>query len=149
MTYMSALCLCKPPETVESIKSEHTQLGSVIFFFFPILLSFGFDYFIMAQGKIFDIQYFSTVSLQIVYLGAVLGKIKAEAEIARPTWVTVASIVEAAASWFLNHIRLNVSPWIITNQVCSSWQFSKFPLFSSHHCSLMFQMKHTVDKVFD
>lgn len=88
--------------------------------------------FFMEQAKRSDVQYFNTASLWIVYLCAVRGgewKWSWSTD-SQPAWVTVASIVEQKPSWFLNHIRLNVSPWIITNQPCSSWQFSKFP--SSH-----------------
>lgn len=67
---------------VERMEAEPTLLGSAFF------LSFGFDYFIMAQTKRYD--YSNTVSLQIVYRSTVQGKIKAQVEIASHTWVTAA-----------------------------------------------------------
>ena len=76
MTAMSHLFVSKPPEIVESTEAERALAR----------LCHDLTALLWNRQKRFDIQYISAVSLQIVYLSAVQGKIKAEGQIASPLW---------------------------------------------------------------
>lgn len=81
-------------------------------------------WFICGSWRLKKKEYFN--SLQIFYL-CILGGNESSNTMRRPAGIKAAS-EPTTASWFLNHIRLNMSTWISTNQPCSSWLFLTSPL---------------------